>query len=969
MSNEFIKRKKFFDSSQKMPPTPNNINKSQSIQSYFGLKELSDLPSDIKKITGPVFKDKIDSYKSPYQDDYQTQQDSYYKNPFAFKSETEPIKNSVVMEQINKLKQEKYRHSYMEIEKTNTAFLQKKQTLNNQVFADKNKTWKNRVNNSYKKNQYQNLVLENEGTSQEKSGARKIVKETTFFERPLFKEVKKTENYYKINTKDGLLNKFDLHMPYNPYDYQVDAIQSLVTSLSLGHKTIMFESPTGTGKTQTILTSFLGFMQKDSSTYSGEPSRLLYFTRTVTQMNQVIEEIKRSAYNTKATILASRNHLCLNKEVMNGSAGGNIKTACFEKQKKNACKYKWQSYSIREKKDTENEKSEKNPGQENFLQGTSIVDIEDLRQIGSKCTVCPYYYAKAMANECEVVVMSYNYLTDRNCRQRIAGYIANSFIVFDEGHNLVRSLEDAKSWMFTQTEIANLPADLDSLKTELENKENNNSSEFFKMKYKKFQLVVRMIVDSMQKVFSLPKHPMFYKGETIVDFFCLKEFNESDFLENLGEVTKTIELKPSLMDFLRIYKELIAIYNKEIELFCYFKINISDEKSISFLCLEAAFGFKEILDFAPRTVLLASGTLTPFEVIENQLKVRFEKRIKISVDLEKWRPTFQTILVDSFYEFNRDQKINFKFKSRDSGENLNGVFSILKGVISKTPGGILVFLPSYAVLYEYEQYFRKQADLAKELERHKRLFFESKGKSSDAVFREYKNQCKGNGAVFFLVFGGKYSEGLDFKDELARLVMILGIPFKNINDVYTKAKKEYLEGKVRDFMGEYSLSFNDWYTKEALMLVNQAAGRVKRSEADYGLVMLVDERFKYRDNLSLLSEYVRMLSREFKSFEDLKGFLTGFYEENAKRTIALKMEAAKKPGELMLVSQKMEMKLEVEEKSRDVCVFCKELCKDPKRNICGHVGCYGCWVEEMENKMECGWCENRIMFGDLKSAN
>ncbi len=31
-----------------------------------------------------------------------------------------------------------------------------------------------------------------------------------------------------------------------------------------------------------------------------------------------------------------------------------------------------------------------------------------------------------------------------------------------------------------------------------------------------------------------------------------------------------------------------------------------------------------------------------------------------------------------------------------------------------------------------------------------------------------------------MVFGGKFSEGIDFKDNLCRLAIIVGIPFGNI---------------------------------------------------------------------------------------------------------------------------------------------------------------------------------------------
>jgi len=42
-----------------------------------------------------------------------------------------------------------------------------------------------------------------------------------------------------------------------------------------------------------------------------------------------------------------------------------------------------------------------------------------------------------------------------------------------------------------------------------------------------------------------------------------------------------------------------------------------------------------------------------------------------------------------------------------------------------------------------------------------------------------------------LVFRGKFSEGLDFKNELARLVIIMGLPFSNIKDIKLEAKKKF----------------------------------------------------------------------------------------------------------------------------------------------------------------------------------
>jgi len=41
---------------------------------------------------------------------------------------------------------------------------------------------------------------------------------------------------------------------------------------------------------------------------------------------------------------------------------------------------------------------------------------------------------------------------------------------------------------------------------------------------------------------------------------------------------------------------------------------------------------------------------------------------------------------------------------------------------------------------------------------------------------------KGNGAVLLAVHRGKISEGMDFSDDMARMVVLVGIPYPPIKD-------------------------------------------------------------------------------------------------------------------------------------------------------------------------------------------
>jgi len=43
-----------------------------------------------------------------------------------------------------------------------------------------------------------------------------------------------------------------------------------------------------------------------------------------------------------------------------------------------------------------------------------------------------------------------------------------------------------------------------------------------------------------------------------------------------------------------------------------------------------------------------------------------------------------------------------------------------------------------------------------------------------------KNAVTPDGGIFFATIGGKYSEGFDFKNELCRALVIIGVPYPSI---------------------------------------------------------------------------------------------------------------------------------------------------------------------------------------------
>jgi regulator of telomere elongation helicase 1 len=68
----------------------------------------------------------------------------------------------------------------------------------------------------------------------------------------------------------------------------------------------------------------------------------------------------------------------------------------------------------------------------------------------------------------------------------------------------------------------------------------------------------------------------------------------------------------------------------------------------------------------------------------------------------------------------------------------------------------------------------------------------SSGSLQDRM-RLYIKNAKGKGAIMLAVCRGKVSEGIDFSDELARAVILVGIPFPPKFERRVELKQKYLD--------------------------------------------------------------------------------------------------------------------------------------------------------------------------------
>jgi regulator of telomere elongation helicase 1 len=74
------------------------------------------------------------------------------------------------------------------------------------------------------------------------------------------------------------------------------------------------------------------------------------------------------------------------------------------------------------------------------------MDIEDLHKVAKDNCFCPFFTLKDRVAGADIIFMPYNYLIEEDIRASLKIDFQNSIIIFDEGHNVPSSCEEAASF-------------------------------------------------------------------------------------------------------------------------------------------------------------------------------------------------------------------------------------------------------------------------------------------------------------------------------------------------------------------------------------------------------------------------------------------------------------------------------------------------------------------------------------------
>ncbi|CAJ0586825.1 unnamed protein product, partial [Mesorhabditis spiculigera] len=306
--------------------------------------------------------------------------------------------------------------------------------------------------------------------------------------------------------------------------------------------------------------------------------------------------------------------------------------------------------------------------------------------------------------------------------------------------------------------------------------------------------------------------------------------------------------------------------------------------TIGLWCMNPSLAFQGAFS-SVRSVVLASGTLTPTESFESELGMKFHHKL----DGEQVIPPEQIFAsVVNTGPAGLPFIATYKHTSGQDNTFSRELARVCLSVSERTPGGVLCFFPSYRLMAQLTGEMDR-IGIMKRLKSVKAVFSEPR-RSSDLkrTMDEYsaaiqKPETLGpdcTGAIMFAVFRGKVSEGIDFTDELARCVISVGIPFPNTKDEQVLEKKKFNdERRMKSPSDTANISGDAWYTVQAYRALNQAIGRCLRHQRDWGAIVLVDQRLSAQlspQAPNKISGWVRACLRGYSNYGQFERELEGF---------------------------------------------------------------------------------------------
>lgn len=569
-----------------------------------------------------------------------------------------------------------------------------------------------------------------------------------------------------------------------------ETTQADLTSAFEKHPAVLFEAPTGFGKTGVLLEFALGQLQ------SGHFDRALYLTSKSTGQIQVVRQL--------AAMTTPDQGVPANPSTDTADAPA---VAAWHVRNKSEHCINHTFHCVRDSCSYLRDMEERWPGSglSRFYRLESHArDLETLRNAGREARICPYEITRASLAFNDVWIGDYNYVFAPNNRtlfyQQSGFNPARTLLIIDEAHNLPSRAADAHSHIVHANDVRALLAELDHL---------NAPTPLVRAWESYTQLLSALLpMDSIPHALEDDLHDTL---EIIINQLATQPLDYA-------------ALGPQFSDQLwqtQVLSDWLKDNHLRKLLWC------RREGELSFTCLDAGPAIGKTLH-AYGGIVLASATLSPVDTYAETCGLDLAHTPVHIHASTPWRDGAYDVAVDARVETTYQQRTRY--------------FAITAATVTAmqeaAQGPIAVFFPSYA----YAESVLKTLNSGDSV---LRVALQPRLRDLHTQSTWVEESLALSDALF-LVLGSSFAESIDLLGGHISHAMVVGPALPEVNAVQ-RARMAEFEPQGRD------IAFRRVYQVPGLQKVNQALGRLVRAPGQRAKVLLHCRRFTEARYASLLA--------------------------------------------------------------------------------------------------------------------
>jgi len=221
------------------------------------------------------------------------------------------------------------------------------------------------------------------------------------------------------------------------------------------------------------------------------------------------------------------------------------------------------------------------------------------------------------------------------------------------------------------------------------------------------------------------------------------------------------------------------------------------------------------------SAVLMSATLCPFEMIKSTLGISKDvEEITYGITFPQERRLTLAVSVPPLFS-----------KNRDTPETLEGLKEALLAAAVASSGNVIIYFQSYAEALRYTKLLEPELSIP--------IFLDEVGVSAQEIREEFfKIGEQGGKALLITYIWGTLSEGVDFRDDRGRTVIVVGVGYPALNDRIKAVESAY------DNVFGCGEGWECAVQVPTMRKVRQAMGRLVRSPMDFGVRILMDSRYQ-----------------------------------------------------------------------------------------------------------------------------